>query len=485
MSGQRRNGFTLLELLVVMVIIGLLAGFVAPRYFAQVGKSQVKVTRAQIDALDKALDQFRIDVGRYPTTEEGLQVLIVAPSNEPNWGGPYLKKGVPPDPWVGLTSTRTPAVTGISTSYPTARTAGPAARAKMPTSPTGKRCATASRDSIPPAPWRRMRWMLSTRRTRAVRRTRAGSKCCRCRAGDWDSRDEASELPLVPFTNELIALLEAGLSLVEAIDGLAEKERDPAVRSILEALRARLYEGRSLSAALAASPATFPTLYVATVRASERSGAISEALQRFVTYQERIDVLKRQLINASIYPAVLLGVGSLVVVFLLAYVVPRFSGIYEEIGGELPLASRLLMQWGRLLDAHGTLVLGGALAFAAACVALALRPATRAAVGRAVAAVPAIRHQLKLYQLARLYRTCGMLLRGGLPVVTAFDMTGGLLSAATQPSLVAAAREVREGRSLTESLTHHGLTTPVGERMLRVGERSGNMGEMMERVASF
>ncbi len=96
---RSETGFTLLELLVVMVIIGLLAGFVAPRYFAQVGKSQVKIARAQIDALDKALDQFRLDVGRYPTSEEGLQVLVAAPSGEPNWGGPYLKKGVPPDPW--------------------------------------------------------------------------------------------------------------------------------------------------------------------------------------------------------------------------------------------------------------------------------------------------------------------------------------------------------------------------------------------------
>jgi len=91
------RGFTLLELLVVMV--GLLAGFVAPRYFAQVGKSQVKVARAQLDALDKALDQFRLDVGRYPTSEEGLQVLVVQPSGEPAWNGPYLKKGVPADPW--------------------------------------------------------------------------------------------------------------------------------------------------------------------------------------------------------------------------------------------------------------------------------------------------------------------------------------------------------------------------------------------------
>ncbi len=98
-DARRAAGFTLLELLVVMVLIGLLAGFVAPRYFAQVGKSQVKVARAQLDALDKALDQYRLDVGHYPTTEQGLQALTTAPTGEQGWAGPYLKKGVPADPW--------------------------------------------------------------------------------------------------------------------------------------------------------------------------------------------------------------------------------------------------------------------------------------------------------------------------------------------------------------------------------------------------
>ena len=294
-----------------------------------------------------------------------------------------------------------------------------------------------------------------------------------------------AKLGLTQFSNELIALLEAGLSLVEAIDALTEKERDDAIRNVLEGIRRRLYEGQSLSVALGEFPSSFPTLYVATVRASERSGSISEALKRFVAYQERIDVLKRQLINASIYPAVLLAVGGLVVLFLVAYVVPRFSGIYEEIGGDLPLASRLLMQWGRLLDAHGLVIL---IAFAA-LVALAahgiIRPASRAAAGRLIARIPVISHQLQLYQLARLYRTAGMLLRGGLPVVTAFEMTRGLLAVAAQPRLAAATRAVREGQSLTDSLAAHGRREPVAERMLRVGERSGNMGEMMERVASF
>ena len=95
----KETGFTLLELLVVIVIIGLLAGYVAPRYFAQVGKSEIKVAQAQIDGLGKALDQYRLDTGRYPTTEQGLAALMARPSVEARWDGPYLKKAVPPDPW--------------------------------------------------------------------------------------------------------------------------------------------------------------------------------------------------------------------------------------------------------------------------------------------------------------------------------------------------------------------------------------------------
>ena len=96
---RRPAGFTLLELLVVMVIIGLLAGYVGPKYFSQVGKSEIKVARAQIDALEKALDQYRLDTGHYPAMEQGLPALNAKPANEAKWDGPYLKKNVPADPW--------------------------------------------------------------------------------------------------------------------------------------------------------------------------------------------------------------------------------------------------------------------------------------------------------------------------------------------------------------------------------------------------
>jgi general secretion pathway protein G len=102
------SGFTLLELLVVMVIIGLLAAFVAPRYFGQLGKSEVKAAMGQVNLLQKALDHYRLDTGHYPSTDQGLSALVVRPQNEPKWDGPYLSKAVPPDPWGRSYSYRSP-----------------------------------------------------------------------------------------------------------------------------------------------------------------------------------------------------------------------------------------------------------------------------------------------------------------------------------------------------------------------------------------
>jgi general secretion pathway protein F len=137
------------------------------------------------------------------------------------------------------------------------------------------------------------------------------------------------------------------------------------------------------------------------------------------------------------------------------------------------------------MEAHGVWVGITAIALLIGAVYIVMQPSFRSSVGSAIARIPAVGAQLRTYQLARMYRTVGMLLRGGMPAVTALIMSEGLLSVRLRASLGEATRAVREGRSIATAMEHYGLTTPVAARMLRVGERSGNMGEMMERIASF
>jgi general secretion pathway protein F len=298
-------------------------------------------------------------------------------------------------------------------------------------------------------------------------------------------RRRQAQLQLTVFSQQLVSLLDAGLSLVEALEALAERAGTSGSHSVLDRVLGRLYEGQTLGAALAEHPRSFPPLYVASVRASERTGAIREALTRYIAYQTQADVLKKTLVNACIYPAVLLGAGLLVTFFLMGYVVPRFSSIYEDVGADLPFASRLLLQWGQLIDAHAKLVVVVVVGTLASAIYGLTRPQSRARMGEWLTRIPAVGRQLHLYQLARLYRTTGMLLRGGMPAVTALTMSAGVLRASAQSAFAAATQAVREGRSLAQAMESNGLTTPVAARMLRVGERSGNMGEMMERIASF
>jgi len=293
------------------------------------------------------------------------------------------------------------------------------------------------------------------------------------------------KFPLVLFSQELLALLEAGLSLMESLEALAEKEQQPDIRKTLAQIIASLYEGHTFSHALQHSPANFPLLYVATVRACEKTGALPEALSRYVAYQSQMDAVKRQVVSASIYPLLLAAVGTLVTVFLMVYVVPRFSHIYADIGGDLPLMSRLLMRWGQLLDANGAVILTGVLLVLAGVIYTATRPASKLWLIRKLWQLPSLGRRLHVYQLARFYRSLGMLLRGGMPVVTSLQMVSDLLESSLRGQLTLASASIREGHALSGAMEQYGLTTPIASRMLRVGERTGRMGEMMERIAAF
>ena len=295
----------------------------------------------------------------------------------------------------------------------------------------------------------------------------------------------SSRFPVQLFSQELLVLLAAGLTLVEALETLAQKEKRAEWRAVLAAVLALLRQGHPLSAALEQAPAAFPPLYVATVRAAERTSDLVPALSRYVAYQTQLEAIRRRVANAAIYPALLIGVGGLVTLFLMLYVVPRFGKIYEERSTDLPLFSQLLIAWGQLVQGHAVLVLG-VVAAAVVAAALALRqPGVRAALGDALWRIPALGERLKVYQLARFYRTTGMLLKGGMPLVGALGMAAELLHPVLRERLVAASRAISEGHPVSESLDANGLATPVALRMLTVGDRSGSMGEMMERIAGF
>jgi len=290
---------------------------------------------------------------------------------------------------------------------------------------------------------------------------------------------------LTLFTQELLALLDAGLALVEAVETLAEKEERAETRKILEQVIERLYEGHPLSYALQQFPVLFPNLFVATVRASERTSDLSTALNRYVAYQLQMDAVRKKLVSASIYPVVLLVGGGLVTLFLIGYVVPRFSLVYDQLGSNLPLLSRVLMQIGQFMRENAAMILALLGIGLSGIIYAVKQPANRQWLVQQLWKVPALGERMKLYQLARFYRTLGMLLQGGTPIVTSLRMAADLLQVSLRNRLSMASAAISEGLSISQAMEENGLTTPVASRMLAVGERSGRMGELMDRIAAF
>src|SRR3954466_8560421 len=155
------------------------------------------------------------------------------------------------------------------------------------------------------------------------------------------------------FSIELRSLLEAGLNLVEALQTLAEKEPAGERAEVLSGMLAAIHRGEPFSRAVAAFPAHFPPLYVATIKASERTGNVKEALSRYIAYQEELERVKKKVVSASIYPAILVVVGALVLGFLMFYVVPRFAQVYEDMAHNRPFFSQLLLSFGSFTGRHG------------------------------------------------------------------------------------------------------------------------------------
>lgn len=292
-------------------------------------------------------------------------------------------------------------------------------------------------------------------------------------------------ISLVLFSQELLALLSAGLGVVEALEALLEKEANPALANVLGRLLAGLREGKRFSSVLAEQADRFPPLYIGIVKAAEGTSDLPRSLARYIDYQQRIDTVRAKIVSAAIYPMILLAVGGAVSGFLITYVVPKFAEVYQGAGRDLPFMSRLMLSWGQFAANHTGLLLAGIGVLAALLVFGVRHALSNGGVAGLLARLPGLRGRVRIYELSRLYLTLGMLSEGGIPIVHAIDTVQSMVSPDVRAGLQRARLEIESGQPLSTAFAANGLTTPISLRMLRVGERTGDMGPMLTQSAAF
>ncbi|WP_175885495.1 type II secretion system F family protein [Burkholderia sp. BCC0044] len=304
------------------------------------------------------------------------------------------------------------------------------------------------------------------------------------RAG-FGKRTKRPAFALALFLQELSTLLDAGLVLLEALQALRDKTGDDrASKSVLDRIVAVMVEGQPLSVALARQPDVFPALLVTTIESAEGSGQLPHVLKRYLQYETRIANIRKRVVGALVYPALVIGIGCAILLFMAFFVIPRFATVFETMN-TLPATARAMLAWSNLLKNHG-----GAICIALAAAVtfgfVAIRGGALKRLGRMLLwRLPRVRDVAALFALTRFYRTVGLLAGGGTPALTALELAGRALPEQYCLRLDAALVELRAGRTVSAVLAQHALTTPVAERLLRVGEQSGDLAGMCEHIAQF
>lgn len=291
-------------------------------------------------------------------------------------------------------------------------------------------------------------------------------------------------LDVAAFSQDFAALIDAGLSVSEALQTLSTREPAGARRDLIRQVQLAVSEGRTLSAAMQLTGA-FPELLVATVEASERTGDLGRGLARYAAHQAEMRVLRDKLISASVYPLVLLVVGGLVVLFLMGIVIPRFAGLMEGSKTQLPMLSSGLMAWGRLVANHPSVLIAffGIQVVLASWVVMHFR--THGIRSRWLQRIPFISNVIREFQHLQLYRTTSILVSRGIAIHRAMEHGIKLLSNYDRERLERGLVLMREGLSMSAALAEAGLADVVATSMLKVAERTGSMSEMLERIAQF
>ncbi len=287
------------------------------------------------------------------------------------------------------------------------------------------------------------------------------------------------------FNQELATLLKAGMPLVQSLDLLKRRVQSPAFRAILDDVHGKVRSGTALSDAFAEHE-EFPRVYTASLLAGERSGSLDTVLRRYVEYTKVVSTVKRKMVSALVYPAILVTLSLVLVGIIVLKVVPAFSDFYQSFGAQLPLATRAILTISNALRAHFLLILAVLAGIVAGVVVWVRRPGQKARLDRAMLALPTLGGVARKFATSQMARTLATLLGGGLPLVNALDIAArsvGNQFVAAELDVVSA--RVREGESFAAALEARGVFPDVAVKMAEVGESTGALQEMLNTVADF
>jgi type IV pilus assembly protein PilC len=288
------------------------------------------------------------------------------------------------------------------------------------------------------------------------------------------------------FNQEFAVLVRAGMPIVAALDTMIEKEERTGVRNLITALRTDVATGESLSAAMAKHPTIFPSLYVAALKAGEKSGDISTALRRHIDYLKRVAATRRKVIAATIYPALLTVASVLVLVFLLAVVVPAFTGTYQESKTPLPVITQVVIAIGQAVRSHWLLIMALTAMLLAGFTHYRRSPGGRLYLDRLMLRLPLIGVLQHRYATALSARTLATVLASGTPLTEAISIAAGSQpNAELHHRMVRVQQRLEEGGAFSEALQETQLMPTLAAKIVAAGERSGALAGVLTEVADF
>src|SRR6266571_4202811 len=291
---------------------------------------------------------------------------------------------------------------------------------------------------------------------------------------------------LLVFCQELAALLKAGLPLVQSLDVMLERQRHPVFRRSLEAVRDRVKSGTALSDAFRGEPDLYTPMLPASLVAGERSGNLEGVLRRLAQYLRLNLSLKKKAISASVYPLLLFTMMFILVTILVLIVIPKFQDFYKDFNVELPLITRLLMSFSTTMADHAVWIFLAVVGFLLAVSSWLRREGSGVVLDRLLFRVPYLGSLMRMYATSQLARTLSALLSGGLPLVNAMEVAAASVGNRAMAAAGAAATpQIREGRSLTSALESTQVLDNLALEMVKVGEQTGALADMLNAVADF